>query len=112
MEAQKKEIIEVAEKHGWKVTQLDNYDFRQWSMETWLLKSIWTPLHTTAYVSFLIDPMSDFQKPYAWAIEASAEKPVYGKERDCFVVSLKQWKNEKDNFLNFLSGIRAKAEVK
>lgn len=107
MEAQRNEIIKLAAKNGWKATELDNYDFRQWSMETWLLESVWSPIGAKAYVSFLIDPQSDFQNPYAWAIEVSEEKPVYGKERNHFTVSLKQWKNEKNDFLKFLSNMRS-----
>lgn len=106
MEAQRNEIVELVEKNGWRATELDNYDFYKWSMETWLLKSIWSPIGATAYVSFMIDPQSDFQNPYAWAIEVSDEKPVYGKERNCFLVSFKQWKNEEDDFLKFLAEIR------
>lgn len=106
MEAQRNEMLESAEKNGWKATELDNYDFHRWSMETWLLESVWSPIGATAYVSFLIDPQSDFQNPYAWAIEVSAEKPIYGEERNCFTVSLKQWKNEKNDFLQFLEELR------
>ena len=92
MEAQKNEFFELAEKNGWKVTELDNFDFHKWSMETWRLDSVLSPINTKACISFLIDPQSDLQNPYAWAIEVSDEKPVYGKERN--------------NFLNFLSDIR------
>lgn len=106
MEAQRNELIELAAKNGWEATELDNYDFHKWSIETWLLQSIWSPIGATAYVSFLIDPQSDFQNPSAWAIEVSDEEPVYGKERNRFTVLLKQWKNETANFLNFLSQIR------
>ncbi len=107
MEAQRDEMLESVEKDGWKAIELDNYDFHKWSMETWLLESVWSPIGVTAYVSFLIDPQSDFQNPYAWAIEVSDEKPVYGKKNNCFKVSLKQWKNERNNFLKFLSEIRS-----
>ncbi len=106
MEAQRNELIELAEKNGWKCTGLDNYDFYKWSMETWLLESVWSPIGATAYVSFLIDPQSDFQNPYPWAIEVSNEKPVYGKFRDYLLISLIQWKNEKHIFLKYLSEIR------
>jgi len=64
MKTQFNEMIELVEKNGWKATQLDNYDFSDWSMETWLLESIWSPIGETAYVSLMIDPQSDFQKPY------------------------------------------------
>jgi len=106
LEWKRKEMLELAEKNGWKATELDNYDFHKWSMETWLLESVWSPTGATAYVSFLIDPQSDFQNPYVWAIEVSDEKPVYGKDRNCFTVSLKQWKNEKNDFLQFLLQVR------
>lgn len=108
MEAQRNELLELAEKNGWKYVELDNYDFQQWSMETWLFESVWSPIGVTAYISFLIDPQSDFQNPCAWAIEVSDEKPVYGKERKSFEVSLKQWKNQKNDFLKFLSQIRSR----
>ena len=103
-------MLKLVGKNGWKATELDNYDFRRWSMETWLLESAWSPIGLTAYVSFMIDPQSDFQNPYAWAIEISEEKPVYGKERNRFTVSLKQWKNERKDFIEFLSEIRSRQE--
>lgn len=106
MEAQRDELLKLVAQNGWKATKLNNYDFRQWSMETWLLQSLWSPVDAEAYVSFLIDPQSDFQNPYAWAVEVSNEKPIYGKERNHFVVSLKQWKNEKNGFLQFLEDLR------
>ncbi len=106
MEAQRNEMLKLVEKNGWKALELDNNDFYKWSLETWLLESIWSPIGITAYVSFLIDPQSDFQNPIAWAIELSDEKPVYGKERKSFEASLKQWKNQKNDFLKFLSEIR------
>ena len=103
-------MIELVEKDGWRATGLDNYDFHKWSMETWLLESVWSPIGAMAYVSLLIDPQSDFQNPYAWAIEVSDEKPIYGKEGNCFLVALNQWKNEKDDFLKFLLQIRNNAK--
>ena len=87
MEAQRNELISLAEKNGWKATELDNYDFQKWSMETWLLKSVWSPLDATAYVSFLIDPMSEFQNPHAWAIEVSDEK-LFTERKETVLKSL------------------------
>ncbi len=110
MITQKREIQAEIEKNGWKISVLDNSDFYKWSMETWLIESIWSPVGATAFVSFLIDPMSDFQNPSVWAIEISDAKPMYGKERNHFTVSLKQWKNETADFLNFLSQIRSNAK--
>jgi len=110
MEAQRNELIELAAKNGWKATELDNYDAQNWSKETWLLESIWSPIGTLAYVTFPID--FELTRREAWAIEISDEKPVYGKSRDCLLISLKQWKNEKDNFLKHLSEIRNQQIIK
>lgn len=106
MQAQRNELLELVEKKGWKVTELDNYDFHRWSMETWLLESIWSPIGATAYVYFVIDPMSDFQNPYAWAIEVSKEKAGYRKNKDSFLASLKHWKSEKNDLMKFLEEVR------
>jgi hypothetical protein len=106
MEGQRNELLEIVDKNGWKSIKLDNYDFHKWSMETWLLESVWSLVGTTAYVSFLIDEMCDLQDPFAWAIKISDQKPSYGKGRSDFTVSLKQWKNEKQEILNFLEQIR------
>lgn len=111
METQRDEMIELVEKNGWKTTQLDNYDFQKWSMETWLLESIWSPVGVTAYFSLMIDPFSDFQKPYPWAIEVRKEKPVYGANCENLTISLKQWKNEKDDFVKFLAKRRSESEI-
>jgi len=108
MEAQRNEMIELAKKNGWKCSEFDNYDSHSWTAEVWRLESVWSPVVVTAYASFLIDPMSnDFKKPDVWAIEISKEKPIYGKSREGFTVSLKQWSKEKDNFLKYLSKIRS-----
>jgi len=108
MEAQKNELIELAEKNGWNCRELDNYDSQAWTFEVWQLESVWSPIGLTAYVSLLIDPMSDdFRKPDVWAIEISKEKPFYGKSRDGFTISLKQWNKKKGDFLNYLSKMRS-----
>lgn len=108
MEAQRNELIELTEKNGWKCSEFDNYDSLSRTVEVWRLESVWSPVGMTAYASFLIDPMSDdFKKPDVWAIEISKEKPVYGKSRDGFTVSLKQWSKEKSEIVKYLSRIRS-----
>ena len=104
MEAQRNELLELAAKNGWKAVQLDNYDAQNWSKETWLLESVWSPFGACVYITFPIDFES--QNREAWAIEISNEKPVYGKSGEYLLISLKQWKNEKDNFLKYLSEVR------
>jgi len=104
MEAQRNELIELAAKNGWKAIELDNYDAQNWSKETWLLESVWSPVGVCVYITFPID--FELTRRDAWAIEISNKKPVYGESRDYLLISLKQWKNEKDNFLKYISKIR------
>jgi hypothetical protein len=110
MEAQRNELLELVEKNGWKATELDNYDFHKYSKETWLLESIWSPIGLKVYVNFPLD-FINYEEKKAWAIEVSEEKPIYGQQRKCFMVSLKQWKNEKNDFLKFLEELRNRHNV-
>jgi hypothetical protein len=50
--------------------------------------------------------MSDFQNLHPWAIEIRKKIPIYGQKSECLQIPLKQWKTEKDNFLQFLFKIR------
>ncbi|MCU0238410.1 MAG: hypothetical protein MUC29_03135 [Pyrinomonadaceae bacterium] len=106
MITQRNELLEIIEKNGWKVICLDNYEFKDWATETWLLESVWTPIGETAYVSFLIDPMLGYENPSAWAIEIRKDKLKQEKTSENFVISLNQWHNKKDEFLQFLAQIR------
>lgn len=108
MQFQKQTIREKLIENGWKINELEKAELDWWAKEMWQLESVWSPVGKTAYISFLIDPMSDLQNPSVWAIEISDEQPVYGKERNCFLVSLKQWKNEQNKFLTFLDKVRRK----
>jgi hypothetical protein len=105
MIAQRNDLIQLVEKNGWQVSRLTNSDFKNWSMETWLLESVWTPVGKTVYVFFPIDPLSDFQNPSAWSILVR-ENTQYQPNQKQFEVSLKQWKNEKIDFVKFLANLR------
>ena len=107
MEAQRNELLNLVHENGWKSSKLDNYEFQNRSTETWFLESTWSPINAIAFISFLIDPMSNTQNPYPWAIEIANKNPIQYEKTDIFLVSMKQWKNEKDNFVRFLDDLRS-----
>jgi hypothetical protein len=57
MNFQRDGLRRILSEKGWETEVLDNYDFQMWAKETWLLRSLWTKVGTTAYLSFALDPM-------------------------------------------------------
>ena len=106
MDSQRNELIALAEENGWKGTKTDNYEANDWSVETWELESLWSPVGAKAYVTFPIDEQV-YRKRRPWAIRVTAEPPI---TRLCpgvhFETSLIQWKNAKGEFISFLESVR------
>jgi hypothetical protein len=44
VETQRNELIALAVQNGWKCTEIDNFEAQNWSVETWLLESVWSPV--------------------------------------------------------------------
>ena len=110
MQAQRDELIALAAENGWVARQTDNFEAHDWSVETWELESIWSPVGVKAYVTFPIDPQAHRERR-PWAIYVTAEPPADGQNPwDYFESSLIQWKNEKQDLVNFLDRIRKRRE--
>ena len=73
MEFQRQRIREKVTENGWKITELEKYELDWWVSEMWRLESVWSPIGKTAFVTFLIEPLSI---EYVWAIKISEEKPI------------------------------------
>jgi hypothetical protein len=109
METQRNELIELVERNGWKATELDNYDFHKWSAESWVLESVWSPIGVKAYVHFELDPFFPPQESRPWAILVSDSFDrilMHENPKTYLTISLKHWKNEKLDLINFLEEIR------
>lgn len=106
METQRNELISLAAERGWSASQTDNYEASDWSAETWVLESVWSPIGVKAYVTFPIDPqMHRERKP--WPIMVAANPPgSESSDTNFFETSLIQWKNEKRPFIDFLENLR------
>jgi hypothetical protein len=110
MQAQRDELIALAAANGWAATKTDNFDAHDWSVETWELESLWSPVGVKAYVTFPIDPQA-YRERRPWAIQVTAEPPAYGENSsDHFETSLIQWKNDKQDLVTFLDRIRRRRE--
>lgn len=108
METQRDELIALATEHGWRARKTDNFEAHDWSVETWELESLWSPVSAKAYVTFPIDEQI-YRERKPWAIRVTAEPPAYGQRPDdYFETSLIQWKNEKHGFIEFLNQLRNK----
>lgn len=111
MEAQRDELIALAAKNGWAATKTDNFEAHDWSVETWELESLWSPVGVKAYLTFPIDPQAHRERR-PWAIQVTAEPPAYGQNpSDFFETSLLQWKNDKQDLVDFLDRIRRRREL-
>lgn len=92
---------------GWKIEVIDNYEFGRWSKETWVLRSLWSRVGTTAYLSFALDPIEIRpENEFVWAVAIYSEPPNYGV-RDEFTMPLNHWKNYLPEFLQTLECLRA-----
>ena len=61
---------------GWAISQADLTGDIWWAAEIWTLSSTWTPVGAEAYVTLLVDPMSDGRNPTdVWAVGVSAVLP-------------------------------------
>ena len=108
METQRDELVALAAEYGWSARKADNFEAHDWSVETWELESIWSPVGIKAYVTFPINEQN-YRERKPWAIRVSAGRSgtVFGSTAD-FVTSLIQWKNEKHRFIEFLDQLRKK----
>ena len=112
MQAQRTELLKQLPEHGWRVSGAEE-NLEWWADEMWLLESVWSPVGCRAYVTFLVDPLFDWERKKGeavWAVMASPGRPesrlqVEGE----FTLSLGQgWKNRLPAFFAHLSGLRSR----
>ena len=106
MNFQRDGLRRILSEKGLETEVLDNYDFQMWAKETWLLRSLWTKVGTTAYLSFALDPMEIRpEKEFVWAVSLYTEPPLYGV-RDLFTMPLNHWENYLPDLLQTLEELR------
>ncbi len=109
MKAQREKILNQLSAHGWKAVPLEDYELEWWADEIWMLESIWSPIGTTAYITFLVDPQIPHIRARkkgesVWAVMTSRYRNV---EEEVFEMSLKQgWEKRLPEFFEHLDKIR------
>jgi hypothetical protein len=78
MPTQHRQIEEMLERAGWRVAER-HVGPEWWLDEVWVLKSVWSPVGTRAFVSFLVHPMVPAPRAKGegvWAVCVSTEGPA------------------------------------
>lgn len=114
MQTQRTELLKLLPKHGWRLTSVEEDNLEWWADETWLLESVWSPVGSHAYITFLVDPQvtngrSRKKGTSVWAVKASLGKPVTWLTGDGeATLSLGQgWKEEIPDFFVQLAVLRS-----
>jgi hypothetical protein len=114
MQTQKVELFEQISAHGWSFVEVEDWELDWWADEMWLLESVWSPVSSRAYLTFLVDPQFDDVRKKGeavWAVAVSPSKPE-GRmlDSDSFTMSLnKGWQKELPILLEHLSLLREKS---
>lgn len=114
MQAQRTELLGQLTKHGWRVAGAEE-NLEWWADEMWLLESVWSPVGSCAYITFMVDPQFDGDRKKGeavWAVMASPARPLSQLQVEGeFTLSLGQgWKNRLPAFLDHLSALRSKSK--
>jgi hypothetical protein len=118
MQAQKAELLEQISAQGWSFSESEDWELEWWADEIWLLESIWSPVGSSTYLTFLVDPMvEDWQHrkkgESVWAVQVSPSKPESRTSPEgSFLISLNQgWRKELPALLKHLSLLREKSKA-
>ena len=112
MQAHSVHIENVLANHGWQIVTKENGS-EWWADEIWTLRSVWSPVGTEAFITFLVDP----QKAHSnrrkgedvWAVMASPSQPMDRLEKSSSVtVALNSgWMNRVSELFEHLDTLRA-----
>ncbi len=115
MQAQRQELFNQLPAHGWRVANQEE-ELEWWADEMWRLETLWSPVGSVAYVTFLVDPMSEGDRKQGedvWAVMASPAKPTGRLQVEGeFTLSLGQgWKERLPDFFAHLSTLRSQSKA-
>lgn len=106
MLTQKRRIQTEIENNGWKIVEID--DFEWWENEVWEIESKWSPIGAKAFITFVVDPQIIVDKNAVWAVLASLIRPTHWQDEstDFTLVFNNKWKDNLPALIEFLSKIR------
>ncbi|MCM3869833.1 MAG: hypothetical protein ND895_03900 [Pyrinomonadaceae bacterium] len=114
MQAQRQELLIQLPEHGWRVANQEG-ELEWWVDEMWQLESLWSPVGSLTYVTFLVNPISDGARKKGedvWAVMASPVKPMSRLEVEReFTLSLgPNWKKRLPDFFAHLAALRSQKQ--
>jgi hypothetical protein len=111
--AQQAALREALVERGWEVATVE-HPGEWWCHERWHLKSMWRPRNREAFISFLLDPQSEFSQPQAgedkvWAAAASGTPLTHWQDapREATVTLARHWETQLPLLLEYLAKLRA-----
>jgi hypothetical protein len=115
MQAQRQELLNQLPQHGWRIVSQEE-ELEWWADEMWRIESLWSPVGSLAYVTFLVDPQSNHQRKRGedvWAVMASVARPASRLNLEGeFTVSLgRGWKQELPAFFEHLAFLRRQQSI-
>ena len=114
MQTQRTELLNWLPEHGWQVAR-EEENLEWWADEMWVLESLWSPVGSRAYITFLVHPIWDSPNrrkgEAVWAVTASLTKPVDRLSAEGeFTLDLGQgWKERLPEFFEHLSTLRSQS---
>ena len=113
MKAQRVEILNQLPRYGWRVVPVEGHELEWWADEMWMLESMWSPVGSRAYLTFLVDPqITDSQTrkkgEAVWAVMVSPVKPSnWQSSANSLTLSLGQgWEKRLPDFFEHLGRLR------
>jgi hypothetical protein len=113
MKTQRAEILNQLPRHGWRVVPVEDHELEWWADEMLVLESVWSPVGSHAYVTFLVDPQVPHSRTRkkgeaVWAVMASAGKPsAWQSVAQSFTLSFGQgWEQRLGDFFEHLDRLR------
>ncbi|MCM3873549.1 MAG: hypothetical protein ND895_22930 [Pyrinomonadaceae bacterium] len=115
MQAERQELLNQLQEYGWRVAHQDE-SLDWWADEMWRLESLWSPVGSLAYVTFLVDPQADGHRKKGedvWAVMASAAKPISRLKVDGeFTLGLgRGWNQRLPAFFKHLAALRIQKSI-
>ena len=110
METQRTQILNLLPDYGWRLVRAEE-DLEWWADEMWRLESVWSPVGSRAYITFLVDPLFEGNRKKGeavWGVMGSLDKPIsHLKGEREFTVSLGEgWAQNLPVFWGQLSMMR------
>jgi hypothetical protein len=117
---QRNKLLKMTEQSGWHVRSIEGKE-QLWSgtewfiAELWEIESVWSPRGFRAFITFVVDPQSNFAEehrwPSVWMVIASLQRPISwgGGAGEVGLVLNRGWQARLPEFLNGLNALRSGA---